>query len=831
MFRRIVPLSLICIALSLLACTADADRGSAAKPTSALVNLVSTSINTPPATSTVEALTATPSPTASPSPTATPTREATPTPTVTPTPTPTPLPSERLTQAHHAFANGEYRAARADFEALLGDPGATAEEQRQALYWRGRSELALADFSAAAASFELFLTRYADDPLARPARFNLGQAREGAGLLAEALAAYQAALIEADPIAAYLYERIGDVALRLEDYEAAAEAYRAGVRAAPDVGFEVHLREGVAEAEAALENYDAAVAEYDAILGVARIPAYRAKILRLAGETLLAAGQPEAAYERFQTAVDDYPAAGDSFLALVALVDAGVAVDDYQRGLVDYYAGSYQAAIDAFYRYLDAHEGHDAEPHWYAALSWRQLGEYGQALAELNKIIDTHPGSPRWHEAHLEIARTQARQGAIRLARQTYRDFAAGFPDHPLAPEALWQAALLALNGDDLPGAAETLRALSASYPASAVADDARYWAGFAAYKLNDYDGALAEWRALLASYPASEFAPRASFWQAKALLALDREAEARTLLAQLARQPFSYYALRAQDLLDGTDPNFAVPLALPADLAQEQAEAEAWLADWLGLTNSASLSALDRQIQADPAFVRGEALLALGLRQEALDEFETVKNNWQDNGLAMYQLSLAFRERGLWRLSILCATEVLARSPAISLDQAPRFVQRLMYPVYYSDLVLAETEAFGLDPAMAFALIRQESLFEPSAQSFAGARGLMQIIPDTGDYVAGRLAQDDFSPDQLWLPYLNVKFGAWYLSLQLDLFDGNEFAALAAYNAGPGNVLKWFDRSSDLDLFVESIPLEEPRTYIRRIYLNLSAYRSIYAP
>ena len=106
-----------------------------------------------------------------------------------------------------------------------------------------------------------------------------------------------------------------------------------------------------------------------------------------------------------------------------------------------------------------------------------------------------------------------------------------------------------------------------------------------------------------------------------------------------------------------------------------------------------------------------------------------------------------------------------------------------------------------------------------------------MQVMPATGEYIAERADFDGYDPDQLWLPYLSVKYGAWYINQQLGIFDDNQFAALAAYNAGPGNVLEWIEVSDDLDIFVESIPFWESRTYIRNIYINLAAYRRIYGP
>jgi len=226
---------------------------------------------------------------------------------------------------------------------------------------------------------------------------------------------------------------------------------------------------------------------------------------------------------------------------------------------------------------------------------------------------------------------------------------------------------------------------------------------------------------------------------------------------------------------------------------------------------------------------VRGEALLALGLRAEALGEFETVRGNWGDNPVALYQLSLAFRDRGLYRLSILTAQDLVRQSPATTPADVPKFIRRLVYPLYYQDLIVAQANIQQIDPALAFALIRQESLFEPDANSGADARGLMQIIPPTGADIAERTGLAGYTADSLWLPYLNVQMGTWYIRQMLDFVGENQFAALAAYNAGPGRVDQWLSASDDFDMFVALIPLNEPRTYIRRIYLNLSEYREIY--
>ena len=145
-------------------------------------------------------------------------------------------------------------------------------------------------------------------------------------------------------------------------------------------------------------------------------------------------------------------------------------------------------------------------------------------------------------------------------------------------------------------------------------------------------------------------------------------------------------------------------------------------------------------------------------------------------------------------------------------------------------DLVLAEAEKYDLDPLLMFALIRQESLFEGFAVSSASAQGLMQIWPPTGEDIAAQLAWPDYRPSDLQRPFVNVAFGTWLLRDELDRFNNDKYAVLAAYNAGSGRALSWQQESQgDPDLFLELINMTEPRIYIERIFENYAAYRELY--
>lgn len=122
--------------------------------------------------------------------------------------------------------------------------------------------------------------------------------------------------------------------------------------------------------------------------------------------------------------------------------------------------------------------------------------------------------------------------------------------------------------------------------------------------------------------------------------------------------------------------------------------------------------------------------------------------------------------------------------------------------------------------------------MFDQRAESPARARGLGQVMPETGGAIAQAMALGSFEADELFKPYISLAFGAYYLANNLSEFEGNPFFALAAYNAGPGNVERWLagNPRRDVDLFVEDIGYSETQTYVRRVYFFYDMYRQIWA-
>lgn len=148
-------------------------------------------------------------------------------------------------------------------------------------------------------------------------------------------------------------------------------------------------------------------------------------------------------------------------------------------------------------------------------------------------------------------------------------------------------------------------------------------------------------------------------------------------------------------------------------------------------------------------------------------------------------------------------------------------------FPLSYVDKIHENSVQHNLNPVILYGLIRRESAFNEKAHSPTGARGLMQIMPRTGKYIARHLNERWRGSNSLYNPVTNIKYGAYYYQKLLTQFDGHYAIALAAYNAGPNRVKQWLPESETLpaDIWIETIPYKETREYV----INVLAYALIY--
>lgn len=154
-----------------------------------------------------------------------------------------------------------------------------------------------------------------------------------------------------------------------------------------------------------------------------------------------------------------------------------------------------------------------------------------------------------------------------------------------------------------------------------------------------------------------------------------------------------------------------------------------------------------------------------------------------------------------------------------------------IFYPQPHQETVLAAASESQIDPWLVFAIMRAESKYQTGAQSSAGAKGLMQIMPETAAWIASKHNITDFDIEQLHDPETNIQFACWYLADLEQEFNGETPVVIAAYNAGRGTVNKWLEQdvwdgsSKNLD----QMPFNETREYVANVLKNYEAYQAIY--
>jgi soluble lytic murein transglycosylase len=154
-----------------------------------------------------------------------------------------------------------------------------------------------------------------------------------------------------------------------------------------------------------------------------------------------------------------------------------------------------------------------------------------------------------------------------------------------------------------------------------------------------------------------------------------------------------------------------------------------------------------------------------------------------------------------------------------------------IFYPLPNRDIVFAMAKEYDVDPYLVFAIIRAESKFQTTAQSPVGAKGLMQIMPETGEWIAKQMKIDNFQAEDLHDPEVNIRFGCWYIKDLSTEFKGSVPLQIAAYNAGRGKVSQWIQEGKwDGDPNnMEVIPFPETKQYVKNVLKNYQAYNAIY--
>ena len=768
-----------------------------------------------------------------PSSTIPPTSIPLPTDTPIPTATPTPVPAARLEIGYQAFSDGDFDRAVTEFQNAVTFSQDEAIKA-QAMLMLGRIAFMKQKADSALEFLRPISGMAADMVTISDSHYFLGEIYDSLDRYPEAALEYAAAVeIHSSALNAFLLEKQGESWSNAGEYSKAVDAFIKAISFSGGSNLDYDL--AVAKNLALMGDKTAALERYNFVYNATSNEYTRAQVDLLVGQIYLSEGQTEAAYQQFQDAVINYPRAYDSYSALAALIEAGVNVDQFNRGLVDFYAGQNIIAAEVLLDYYQKNPAHDGSPHYFRALALTNEGQYADALAEWDQLISDHPSDRFYSSAWDEKAYTLwFYLGKYEEAATTLLTFINQSPQDGMAAQLLFEAGRIYERANMLEQAAAVWERLPNEYPASDYAYLGIYLSGITYYRLNYLDPSTTAFQRALLLASAKEDKAAANLWLGKIAQKTGNTDGAQSAWQSAMEQdPTGYYSERARHLLTGISGYEKCDvLDLGINLESERPEAEAWLKKTFNIAPETNLRD-QNSLVSDARIILAHEYWRIGLQSLARNEIENYQEEFKNDPTALYKLTSWLLEQGIYRNAILSARQILnlAGLDDVSTLNAPIFFNHIRFGPYYRDIIIQASDEQDIDPLLIYGLIRQESMFESFITSSAGAEGLMQMMPVTAhEVVTGMAWPADFSDNDIYRPVVAIRMGAYYLSQQIRNQNGIIPAALAAYNGGPGNATTWWEMSNgDTDLFLEVVRFRETRNYIRAVVENYNIYRSFY--
>jgi hypothetical protein len=449
----------------------------------------------------------------------------------------------------------------------------------------------------------------------------------------------------------------------------------------------------------------------------------------------------------------------------------------------------------------------------------RKLGDTASSKALLDRAAPAAPQSFRNELAFLR-ARVDWKEGRLSEARDALTAIAEEGTVRPgTAERARYLAAWVAEDEGDAAAAADAFGKLRSARDES-IRQEAAFRHAFIIYRQKRYDEAVPLFEdGEKAGFSSVEKA-RHSYWKAMALIESGRDGEGKTILSSLAADPGAGpYALFASKLT-GSDPYRMLKAPSSGETASCGEEKNKL---WEKVRN-AGWGAEDAE-----KIRRAERLITLGIPEYAILEAGAIERvairkaiGLADGGTPGLIRYLAGDLRGAIR-----ETSNIPNDPG-----TVELIDRIQYPLAPDYVGDCDRKKSGVDPLVLHSIIRQESLFQFNALSPAGAVGLMQLMPRTAAEVARKEKMRKPRRKDLLRPQTNITLGAAYLSRLVREYGGDYLRAVAAYNAGEAAVAKWWRESGgDPAIFLENVKYRETRFYLRRVFLNVLQYYTIYRP
>ena len=329
-------------------------------------------------------------------------------------------------------------------------------------------------------------------------------------------------------------------------------------------------------------------------------------------------------------------------------------------------------------------------------------------------------------------------------------------------------------------------------YPDAPYASNSLWEMFWYNYKKNNYKECLELAKTHKQKYLNSKDTPRIAYWSGRIYQKQNKKQQANDIFKKIiSDDALSYYAFLSAKQLDNSD-DFIIKKQIPRP---------------------------DDSVLLSKLFNNSKILYHLAINNDidTLEEFK-IQNEYIKSWIS-------FKKRN-YPQSIMFAKDEYSKKEKTKLSD---YELNLIYPVLYEDEINKFALEYNISPYLFLSLIREESHFDKNARSRVGAIGLVQIMPDTAKYI------HDESISRKDLYDKNIETGAKYFNYLTNMYEGNVYMALLAYNAGPGKIKQWMNndlvKHVETDAFVENIPYSETKNYIKKILSSYWIYVNIYPP
>lgn len=627
----------------------------------------------------------------------------------------------------------------------------------------------------------------------------------------------------------------GVSALRMGEYGEAFPLLEEAERGLPLLGDYALLYQ--AEALLRLKRYGEAATKAASIAKVYPSSLLIRRADRLYVEAFIQAGDLKTASKVCQTFIERYPSGSDSVEVLFQSARCREETDD-RGGAAQIYRGIWlnnpgaPQAVQAQERLRElAKNGVTVAPYTPDELLRRASALYAQnefalALQTLQSIppegqpaavaarVDLRAGLARYRlrnyttaekslaraatgsqpairaEARLWRARVLERQNLSDQAFALYMELVAEGRKQKFADDALFEAAGLRRGLGNYAEAAALFEQLVKAFPDSGFIARAAWESAWCRYLAGEYPVAAESFKALLRDEGVRE---KALYWAARSLENAGNTAASDYYRVLLDEYPSGFYAVwhrEQKGLRENREP-----------IAQRSAVIEASL---------------------PPGCDKSRLLAWLGMREEARNEMAALRRKTKGNFPGLARLAMELGDYG-------SAITLFLQNRPVKWEKTTLPLWTAGYPLVYDGLVTQHAALNDLPESLVYALIRAESRFSPAVKSPAGAIGLMQLMPATAKATVQE--KGAFDPARLTVPEFNIKLGTRHFRDLLKGHGGDVIYSIAAYNAGSGAVERWRKNLKGLrkDEFIESIPYQETREYVKQVYASASVYRQLY--